>query len=310
MFTEEDKILLSNPDFSLPLEKFYDDFYYREKNGRNGTLTQAYPFSNEKLHDLFKHLKKKNPRVLTVGSSGDQLFYSLYYGSKDVTVIDANLYAKPWIEYKMSAIKNLSFDEFNNHFLITKDSNQTPFNNDILTRIFQDLSEESKQFWGTIFLSNYTPEEVYSSILERRDSNKNRTFSIFYKDKSAYKKLQEIIENHDYKLNFITEEFSNFSSAIAGKFDIILLSNIRRYVGDLPFIQTVNNLYKYHLNNNGIIQLHYDYHNVSNKKSPKFDQLFPDKKISGYGFKDYHYTYLMHKPNNRKNEIQEEMSAD
>lgn len=307
MFTEEDKQYLNSPIYSMPLEKFYNGLYYKEKNGRNGTISQAYAFSNERLHNIFKHLRKQNPKVLTVGSSGDQLLYSIYYGSKDVTVIDVNLFSKPWIEYKLSAIKNLSFEEFKKYFLNSdKDQDTNPFCNEVLVKIFQDLSVDSQSFWGTIYTCGYTKEEIYSTLLERKDCGLNRTFSVFYKDKTAYNKLQKILKENDFNITFINEEFSQFHKIIEGKFDIILLSNIRRYVGDVTYIQNVNNLYNKHLNKGGIIQLHYDYCNVLGKQNPKFKALFPNKKISGYGFKDHHYTYLMHKPR----QIEEELSAE
>ena len=303
MFTKEDKEFLEDPAFSMALEKFYNQTYYKEKNGRNATVTQAYAFSNEMLHHMFKHLRKKNPKVLTVGSSGDQLLYSLYYGSKDITLIDVNLYSQYWIEYKMAAIKNLSFEEFNEYFLQDcQESEHNPFDNKILTRIFQDLSEKSKVFWGNLALNGHTPQEIYSGILSRSDSSLDRIYSIFYKDKTAYSKLQKIIAQEDFKINYINEEFSKFHETVDGKFDIILLSNIRRYVGDVAYLINVKNLYKKHLNKGGIMQLHYEYFNPKGRLYPKFKTLFPDLPIKGYGFKNHHYTYLLQKPLNYKEE--------
>lgn len=302
MFTDEDKKYLSDPAYNLALEKFYDISYYKEQNGRNGTLSQAYAFSNEKLHNIFKHLRKKSPRVLTVGSSGDQLLYSLYYGSKDITLIDANLYSQYWIEYKMAAIKNLEFEEFKKYFLVDEfDTEFNPFNNNVFPKIFHDLSDESKVFWGQIFLNGYSPEQIYQNIIKRKDSHTDRVYSIFYKEENSYNKVQEILLRQNYKINFINEEFLKFHSVVQGKFDIILLSNIRRYVNDVSFMTTVNGLYDKHLNNGGIIQLHYDYFNPRGKKNPKFKSLFPKKQIVGFEFKDKHYTYLMYKPRWGKN---------
>jgi len=297
MFTTEDKEYLNNSDYSMPLEKFTDNSYYRSNNGKNGTVTQAYPFSNEKLHNVFKHLRNIKSRCLTVGSSGDQLLYCLYYGCKDVTLIDANLYSKYWINYKMAAIKNLSFDVFKEYFLNALDSNEkNPFNYEIYSKIFHDLPDDSKEFWGSIFLEEYTPQEIFANIINRRDINIDRVFSIFYHDVNAYNKLQQIIKNNNYKLEFINENFPNFYSAIEGKFDVILLSNIKKYVGDATFKQNVDALYKYNLNKGGIIQLHYEYRNILGKKSTRLTSLFPQKNILGYKFKDCHFAYLMTKP--------------
>ena len=172
------------------------------------------------------------------------------------------------------------------------------------------MSEDSKVFWGQIFLNGYLSEEIYQNIIKRKDSNTNRIHSIFYQEENSYKKLQEILYDKDYKINFINEEFLKFNSAVKGKFDIILLSNIRRYVNDVTFMTTVNGLYDKHLNNGGIIQLHYDYFNPKGKKNPKFKMLFPKKQIVGYGFKDKHYTYLMYKPRWGKNNDSDHEKGD
>ena len=296
MFTPEDKEFMNNPAYSLPLEKFYNGSYYREKNGKNGSVTQAYSFSNERLHNVFSHIKKNFKKVLTVGSSGDQLFYCIYYGATDIYVFDANLFAQPWIEYKISAIKNLSFEDFVKYFVNMDCKNHNnPFVSEIYTKIFQDFSIASQAFWGQIFMNGYSTEEIYSSILSRRDASSDRIFSIFYKDKQAYNKLQKILQNGEFSIHFVNEEFSNFSSTIKDKFDLILLSNIKRYVNEVTFIKTVNDLFENNLNNGGTIQLHYEYFNPMGRVPKSFQSLFNDKKILGYGFKDKHFTYLLRK---------------
>ena len=42
MFTPEDKEFMNNPAYSLPLEKFYNGSYYREKNGSVGSESRRY----------------------------------------------------------------------------------------------------------------------------------------------------------------------------------------------------------------------------------------------------------------------------
>ena len=301
MFTKEDKQFLNNPIYNLPLEKFADGSYYKSKNGRNGTLFQAYPFSNERLPEVFKNLKiRKRSKVLTVGSSGDQLLYSLYYGATKVTVIDANLYAQPWIEYKMAAIKNLSFDDFLYYFLNDQKTNVYPFDNKVLTTVFHDLSDFSKTFWGEIYLNGYSSEEIFKKVVSRPDSELYRVFSTFYKDEKAYLKLQNILNNNDYTINFINEEFANFHLSSKEKYDLILLSNIKRYVKNEAFTETVNGLFKNNLKSGGIIQLHYEYFNPFKKIPQSFKNLFPNKKIYGYGFKNHHFAYFMQKPSRYK----------
>jgi len=312
MFTEEDKLFFNDPNYSMPLEKFFSDFYYSEKNGKNRTLTQAYPFSNEQLDKLFKHLRKKNPKVLTVGSSGDQLFQALFNGSKNVTVIDGNLFSKPWIEYKISAIKHLDFKTFKEHFFSPLKTNKTPFDYDIYGNIFYDLSKESQAFWGNIFLNVSDPKYIFEQIINRSDVSNEFVRSCFYQNETSFNKLKSILNKNNYSIKFIYEEFHKFPQALSEKFDIILLSNIKSYVNNEDFINIVNQLYKNNLNHLGIIQLHYNfryfpYHLTKNAphycaKNPNFYELFPHKKISNINLGLNHHSFLMHKTKRTKNQ--------
>ena len=54
--------------------------------------------------------------------------------------------------------------------------------------------------------------------------------SEFYKDRETYNKLQNILNNEDYSINYINATFENFPDKLEGKFHTILLSNVYNYI--------------------------------------------------------------------------------
>ncbi|MBQ4558613.1 MAG: DUF3419 family protein [Clostridia bacterium] len=249
-----DKEYLNNPDYNMALEKFFEPSLYNGNNPyRNGTIDRAYPFSNERLCDMAKLFRNKK-RVLTVGSSGDQALNSIYYGAKDVdiTIMDADIFTKYYVDYKIATIKNLDFDTFTKFFI----DFEKPFIYNVHKKIFQDMDEESQAFWATIFLEG-GDTELRQRLLKTNDLFDEQIQSEFYKSERAYKTLQHKLRQGNYSLNYETAEFNEFPQAAEGKYDLIMLSNIYDYVSDSEFKKVVNSLHANNLSPNGKIQLHY-----------------------------------------------------
>ena len=199
MFSKQDRRkYLNNPDYSMALEKFHNEDYYDafdykkyynifcDKLLANGTVDQAYIFSNERLNEVFEDEGFKNAKsVLTVGG-GDQVFSALYNGAKEITVADANLFVKYWIEYKKAIIKNFSYLEFKK-LLFGDAGNLKPlyrpiqiFDKNTFQKIFHDLDEDSKCFWGSVFIEEYDADDIYNRILSRADCSIEDMGSHFY----------------------------------------------------------------------------------------------------------------------------------
>ena len=73
---------------------------------------KVYPLSNEYLNDYFSFLDLEDKKILTVGSSGDQILYALANGAKEVTHVDISPYAKFYIDFKIATIKQLDYEDF------------------------------------------------------------------------------------------------------------------------------------------------------------------------------------------------------
>ena len=284
----------------MALEKFYVPDYYGELDDNmldktkrhNTTLMKAYPYSNENLIGLFKNLKVNNASVLTVGSSGDQLLNALYYGSKDITVMDANLYTKHWIDYKIAAIKNLSFEQFLQYFFDGFAKGEM-FCWECYSQFFHDLPEDSQAFWGTIFADpNLTPLHIFMNIIGRKDAGTIYATSDFYDTHIAYKRLASILKKGDYHFDVINAEFNEFEDCIGDrKYDVILLSNIADYIPVSKYVPIVNSLYNNVLSPGGQIQVGYSFGSARSVR-----EFFLSKYPKVINFMCGHSSTLLAKP--------------
>ena len=306
MFSKKDREFLNKSDYSMALEKFFSreletSYYYdqndvnrHEKNvGMNLAIETVYPFTNENLVELFSQLNVKDKKVATAGSSGDQILAALLFGSKDVTLIDGNLYSKHFIDFKFSAIKNLLYEEFKHYFVDTNNY----FDLEVFKKISHDLDPDSLTFWGTIYSHTSDAKEIKKRIA---NYNNQRPKTDFLYSEEVYSKLQEILNFKDYTLDFQIAEFNDFPEVLNGSYDAILLSNIFQYVNKNDYTRVVFELQN-KLNPGGKIQLNYDFPSPLGKLKPDrteaFKSVFKQEDNNVYSVQfEADRIYLLEKP--------------
>jgi len=255
---------INNGDYCLPLEclvsKLIDnEGAVKNKYRVNSVTNTAYAFTNENLKDFFKRLNLVGKKVMTVGSSGDQAINSSYYGAKEVTIVDANFYAKPFTQLKIAAIKNFTFDDFDYFFRLENISDHRMY-----SRLSHDLDEESRMFWDMIFLETNCDDYLFGAMIKEFDMLYHKKSSEFYVNEACFNKAKEAIKQT--KFNFVNAEFSDFPFVVDGKFDLIMLSNIFDYVVDKSeFSKVVKQLYRNNLNEDGAIQVDYSFVGATDK---------------------------------------------
>ena len=255
----------NNPDFDIVGEKFFYPHLYL--NANNYTLNKAFAISNEQLPDVFKNLNLKGKKMLTVGASGDQALNAILKGSKDITIIDGNIYARAFVEYKLAVIKTFNFETFNDLFVKPR-----MFNWKVYAKISHLLSPQTRNFWDSFMLeqnedySNFPSEKSITNkmlLFDHRDR-----YSLFYKNEKVYNKLQQLLNANDISFKFINAEFKEFPEALKEKYDYIFLSNIHYYVSKEEFESVVDKLYNYKLNNAGKMVVNYGFDSTK-EEAPK-----------------------------------------
>lgn len=250
MFKKKDEEFLQERNiYNLALEKYFNPTIYKNSK-HNRTMAKAYVISNEnqeKTFSLLSNTPKK--RALVVGSSGDQLLNAVLNGAEDATLIDGNLYARYFTEYKIAAIKNLNFENFTNNFL----EPTKMFSHEIYQKLFLDLSPDAQSFFGTIFQLD-SPWHTYLRLFG--EPYYDYFGSSYYKDEQAFIKLKEKLKSTN--ITYIDAKFKDFPTKVQGKYDLIMLSNIFDYTRNGKFKHIVNQLYTNNLNTGGQIQIQYD----------------------------------------------------
>lgn len=257
---------LQSKDYNILAERliYMLDEDFTKENFEKGEISEifgnwasamVYPFSNEYLDELFKEIDIKDGRALVVGSSGDQGLHAVDKGAREVTVLDSNMWAIPFIELKLSAIKNLGFTDFSKYIC-----NGDVFNHKYYAKVSHDLSAQSKAFWDEIILNCpqtvlIKAREVFMhNALEGQDIQYGTTFHSYYNNEEAYNSIKEKIKHATINVEYASLE--DFPEVADGKYDLIMLSNIFDYVKQNDFFPVVKALNDRNLTDDGIIQVY------------------------------------------------------
>lgn len=234
------------------------DYLYKKKFLDNLSVRCVFPYSNEELSMMYDMLPVEAKRVLTVGSSGDQVIHAIAHGARDITLIDGNPMAYPYAELKLAAIKNLSFSEFREYF---GERHESILSSSYYAKVSHDLSERSRRFWEDLIMDY--PVEDFQSCADFRvkfnfgfSGRFDRTYHDIYCDENKFNKLKEQISK--CKVQFINADLEDFAKNLDGKYDLILLSNIADYEGINRFIKVCAGISNY-LSDDGLMQLYYGF---------------------------------------------------
>ena len=146
MISNKDREYLEDNDYSVALGRVFENDGY-DSGHFNITADRIYPFSNENISQSISEFDLNGKSVITVGSSGDQVLNCILKGATDIILIDGNPLARYYLELKLSAIKNLNYEECLK-FL----TEHNVLNYKYYQKVSHDLSIEAKLFWDHVIL--------------------------------------------------------------------------------------------------------------------------------------------------------------
>lgn len=255
-----------------------------EKNLGMKGFERLYLFTNEHLEVYVKRLNVKNKRVLTVGSSGDQILYSLLNGAREVVCVDLCPIVKNYFALKVACIKNLSFEEFST--LI--DAGDGIFSPEVYRKVSHDIFGESREFWDHLFLEGFTNSEYKINRVNLRLEDER----MYLNNEQVYNEMQQKLKSlKPIPVMFLTGDIRRLPYNLHGdnKFDVIMLSNIAHYArswnrerskeqGTIDFIKLVKELTPF-VTEKGVMQIDYAYRNRMGLYD-KYCRLLGKDKIS------------------------------
>ncbi len=237
----------------------------------NSEFSRIYSFTTENIAGYIDYFDLNNKKLLTIGSSGDQILNAFYNGARDITLFDINEYAKYYVYLKISAISSLSYQEFilfffrHNHHPFKK--NKYMFSQEIFNKIKNNLRQfdyESYLFFDELF-SLYSPDKIRDELF---NDDEDRTVVIkgmnkYLQDEQSYNKIKAIIK----EIHFEYQWGDIFEDNINGNFDNIFLSNLCS-ITSLENLKTLlQKLDKNNLNSKGSVLFGYLWNISFNSKN-------------------------------------------
>lgn len=201
-----------------------------------GRFNSIYPFTSENIAGYMKDLDLTGKKVITVTGSTDHILNAILQGATEITTFDINPLTKPYMDLKISALKNLSYEDFIKLFLFESNMN---LDYSIISSL--DMSNESKMFWLEQLskFNNNGIELRNSSLFNTKYFNPNsKLLQNLYLERSKYNLLKQQIK--DANITFINASLKDLR--IEDNFDYMFLSNISDY---LSLMYSCDTLRKY-----------------------------------------------------------------
>lgn len=189
-----------------------------------GKFSSIYLFTTENIAGYMEDLDLTDKKIITVTGSSDHIINAILKGCLDITTFDINPLTKYYMDLKLCAIKELSYDDFLDFLLYDTDKS---FDYEIVKRIKMD--QESKDFWLKELLKNNNNGKKMrnSNLFNIKHFNiKNKIECNLYLNKENY----DIIKNRLslLKIRFIHSNLKDLK--IDENYDYMFLSNISDYI--------------------------------------------------------------------------------
>lgn len=185
-----------------------------------------YRKTNEKIQKYQEYLKNKE-NILSVIASGNQIFNSIYEGSKNISAFDISVFPRYYLFLQIAAMECLNKDEFCEFFY--NDLKPNDFYDDIYSLIRNNLDYKEQEFWDCLF-NFFDWNDIYNSTLFSSEAvylNEVKEQNKYLQTDEDFNKLKEQLKNVNF--NFYTGDISLLVNDFKDKFDFINLSSIVYY---------------------------------------------------------------------------------
>lgn len=222
-----------------------------------------YPFTTENIDGYLDYFDLKDKSLLTVGSSGDQVFNAILSGCKDIKLVDICPFSKYYFYLKMAALMTLSREEYLKFFSyrispVVLIRNNGTFDKKTFERVNEYLRKidlEISYFWRELF-NNYKGKTIRKSIFNSDECTMrvNCLMNRYLHNDEEYQSLRDKIGNAN-----VSFECKNiFEYDDSRKYDNIFLSNILAY-SNLKSYAKLFQLMKKYLADDGKMMFSYAY---------------------------------------------------
>lgn len=198
-------------------------------------FNSIYPFTTENITGYMNDLDLSNKKIITVTGSSDHIINSILKGATEITTFDVNPLTKIYMDLKLAAMSQLSFEDFLQLFLY---NTKKYIDNDIISMF--DMPEKSKKFWLNYLLQNNNNFDVITSKLfnTKYYNSDSKLWQNMYLNKESYNQVKELLKKCN--IRFINANLNELH--INENYDYMFLSNISDYIN---LMYPENGIYQY-----------------------------------------------------------------
>lgn len=186
-----------------------------------------YPFTTENIAGYMSDLDLVNKKIITVTGSSDHIINAILKGATEITTFDINPLTKLYMDLKLSAIEQLSFEDFLEILLY---NTERSLDYKIITSL--KMTDESKKFWIRQFMmyNNSGLDLKKSGLFNTKYFNPcSKLWQNMYLDKNNYEIVKEKIRK--VKITFINQSLKDL--VLDNCYDYMFLSNISDYISTM-----------------------------------------------------------------------------
>lgn len=235
-------------------------------NNNFSIYSKIYAFTTENIAAYYANIDFCDKKILTICSSGDHILNACLLGCRKIDCFDINIFTKYYMFLKLSAVKILSYQEFNEFFI-----GPSRFCVDLYSKVSHLLEDDIKLFWDSIY-ENYNVKDVIDKLFMKTDYVKTSGIYNLYLKEENYNLLKSILLTENIEISFIQSDVLDLYNKISGNYDYIFLSNIVDYLSNYynneskkNYINYINNFLIKNINVNKIYFCYiYNYNLKSN----------------------------------------------
>lgn len=205
---------------SLITSSKIDDYNY-------DSYSKVFAFTTEPIKSFYKKFDYSE-NVLAVASSGDLLLHSYLMNPKSITVFDINKLTEYYIALKISAIKNLSLEEFIYYFTDAGKIGYPSLDYSLFQKLEHSLEQKYLDYWNLVYEKYQMKDKIFQKGFFYLE---NDYTSCDYLNPKKYEQLKEQLTEE--KHSFINKDILLLDEELTNQtFSTIFLSNIMDYIGD------------------------------------------------------------------------------
>ena len=187
-------------------------------------FNSIYPFTTENIAGYMNKLDLTDKKIMTVTGSSDHIINAILRGSLNITTFDINPLTKYYMDLKLSAIKELSYNEFLDFLLYDTEKS---FSYEIISKLKMD--DKSKIFWLKELANNDDDglRMKHSNLFNLKYFDiQNKIDCNLYLNQKNYDIIKDRLEL--VKIIFIESNLKDLK--IDENYDYMFLSNISDYI--------------------------------------------------------------------------------